>query len=135
MRSSRDKLWPVGDPLANPRKGKSNRPLSGLCADFRLRRPTYLEDWTAGLQSKTIGATLFLYFACLAPVVAFGGALQVATCGQFGIVETILSRGVCGMAYAAFSGRMRRGVRTFHLARLRVHSTDRVAALVCCQSR
>ncbi|KAL1529921.1 hypothetical protein AB1Y20_000849 [Prymnesium parvum] len=100
----RDHLWPVGDPQANPRKAKSDRPFSGLVADFRLRQPTYWADWRAGVCVKTVGATLFLYFACLAPVVAFGGALQVATQGQLGIVETILSRGMCGMVYAALAG-------------------------------
>ena len=78
--------------------------LRGLRSDMALRRPTYLQDWRAGFTIKTVGATLFLYFACLAPVVAFGGAMQVATQGQLGIVETILSRGVCGMIYAIFAG-------------------------------
>ena len=75
---------------------------------MELRRPTYLADWTSALSREKftnfVGATLFLYFACLAPVVAFGGAMQVATGGQLGIIETILSRGVCGMLYAALAG-------------------------------
>lgn len=106
-----DKIWPVGDPEANPtarRPTASQAWFSGLLGDVALRRPTYLADWAAGLQPKVLpkmfGATLFLYFACLAPVVAFGGAMQLATGGQIGITETILSRGVCGMLYATFAG-------------------------------
>ena len=96
--------WPVGDPQANPRTTRNLPIFRGLRGDVALRAPTYLQDWTEGFQFKTVGATLFLYFACLAPVVAFGGAMQVATQGQLGIVETILSRGVCGMIYATFAG-------------------------------
>jgi len=94
--------WPLGDSKANPTNVQ--RPFSGLRGDIALRLPTYLDDWRAGLQAKTVGATLFLYFACLAPVVAFGGALQLATQGNLGIIECIISRGVCGMAYAVLAG-------------------------------
>ena len=87
--------WPLGDAQANPTNVQ--RPFSGLRGDIALRLPTYVDDWRAGLQAKTVGATLFLYFACLAPVVAFGGALQLATQGSLGIIECIISRGVCGM--------------------------------------
>ena len=76
--------------------------------DVLLRRPTYSSEWTNALGRsalpKSVGAVLFLYFACLAPVIAFGGAMQVATGGELGIVETIISRGLCGMAYATFAG-------------------------------
>jgi hypothetical protein len=94
--------WPLGDAQANPTNVQ--RPFSGLRGDIALRLPTYVDDWRAGLQAKTVGATLFLYFACLAPVVAFGGALQLATQGSLGIIECIISRGVCGMAYAVLAG-------------------------------
>jgi len=96
--------WPIGDPQANPRNSRNLPFLRGLRGDVALRLPTYLDDWRDGFATKTVGATLFLYFACLAPVVAFGGAMQIATNGNLGIVETILSRGVCGMLYATFSG-------------------------------
>ena len=79
---------------------------SGLAGDVGLRYPTYMEDFrvSATAVPKLCGATLFMYFACLAPVVAFGGAMQLATRGQLGIRETILSRGICGMLYALFAG-------------------------------
>ncbi|KAL3918895.1 MAG: hypothetical protein SGPRY_005830 [Prymnesium sp.] len=99
-----DSIWPVGDPRANPRPPSGSGWFTGLLSDISLRYPSYREDWSSGLRGKTLGATLFLYFACLAPVVAFGGALQVATQGQLGIVETIVSRGACGMAYASLAG-------------------------------
>jgi hypothetical protein len=33
----------------------------------------YRSDWTDGMKPKTLPTILFLYFACLAPAVAFGG--------------------------------------------------------------
>ncbi|EOD22133.1 tentative Ca2+ interacting HCO3-transporter [Emiliania huxleyi CCMP1516] len=103
-------LWPVGNPADNPDSRRPDAPdklFSGLAGDVALRRPTYAADWRLSSQKDIptfVGATLFLYFACLAPVVAFGGAMQVATGGQLGIVETIISRGVCGMLYASLAG-------------------------------
>ena len=52
-----------------------NRPFSGLVTDFRRRAPLYRQDWSDGFHNKkkVLGAIGFLYFACLAPTVAFGG--------------------------------------------------------------
>ena len=52
-----------------------NRPFSGLVTDFRRRAPLYRQDWLDGFKNKkkVLGAICFLYFACLAPTVAFGG--------------------------------------------------------------
>lgn len=33
----------------------------------------YKSDWADGMKPKTLPTILFLYFACLAPAVAFGG--------------------------------------------------------------
>ena len=51
------------------------RPFSGLVTDFRRRAPLYRQDWLDGFKNKkkVLGAICFLYFACLAPTVAFGG--------------------------------------------------------------
>jgi hypothetical protein len=47
---------------------------------------------------------LFLFFACLAPAVTFGGVMAVETGGAIGAVEMILATAVCGIAFALFSG-------------------------------
>ena len=58
-----------------------------------------------GLRSgKSLAAISFLYFACLAPVIAFGGAMAGLTRGAMGVAEVILSCGLCGMAYACIAG-------------------------------
>ncbi|KAK1870059.1 hypothetical protein I4F81_012522 [Pyropia yezoensis] len=76
----------------------------GLLGDVRRRAPLYASDWVDGFQLKALPATAFLYFACLAPVVAFGGLTSVLTHGTMGVVEFLVSASGCGVAYAALSG-------------------------------
>ena len=78
--------------------------LGGLRADMARRLPHYLSDYIDGLQSKSIATTLFLFFACFAPTVAFGGLLGVLTNGEMGAVETIVGTTICGITYALLSG-------------------------------
>ena len=97
--------FPVGDAGANPQR---IRPFSrktwlkGVRDDIRKRSPLYAQDWFDGLRNpaKSAGACLFLYFAVLAPAVAFGGVMQTATCGALGPRDVLLSCGLSGMAYA-----------------------------------
>lgn len=101
--------WPIGDPRANPEVGGQRGLLSvqwarGIRDDFRRRAPLYMSDWTDGLTPKSLASICFLWFACLAPVLAFGGAMSVLTEGAMGVPEVILSRGVCGMVHALISG-------------------------------
>ena len=103
--------WPVGDSNANPNIGGERKLADvqwfrGLRDDFKRKRVFYAQDWVDGFRAsgKSLAAVSFLYFACLAPVVAFGGALQLVTQGSLGIIECIISRGVCGMAYAVLAG-------------------------------
>lgn len=76
----------------------------GIRDDIRRRAPLYLSDWKDGFDSKTIPTVLFLYCACLAPVVAFGGLTASLTGGSMGVIEFLLSSGGVGMLYATISG-------------------------------
>jgi HCO3- transporter family len=53
----------------------------GLLEDINRKLPHYKSDFTDGFNIKSVSSTLFLFFACLAPAVAFGGLLGVATGG------------------------------------------------------
>jgi len=77
---------------------------SGLIADIKRRSPYYIADWTDGFRKKSVAAVLFLFFACLAPPVAFGGLTSIITEGQIGVIEFILSCGIGGVLYSIFSG-------------------------------
>jgi len=75
-----------------------------LKQDLKNRVPLWKQDWRDGLTGKTVAATLFLYFACLAPAVAFGGISATLTGGTLGVVEVLLATGCGGMAYSLLCG-------------------------------
>ena len=76
----------------------------GVMGDIRRRLPHYWSDFRDGFHPKCLGSTLFLFFACLAPAVTFGGMMAIETGGQIGAVEMILASAICGTIYALFSG-------------------------------
>lgn len=53
---------------------------------------------------KVAASTLFLFFACLSPAIAFGLLFQDGTEGAFGVVEMIMSSAIAGIFWAFFSG-------------------------------
>lgn len=76
----------------------------GLRADLKRRLPHYASDFREGLTPKSLGPILFLFFACLAPSVTFGGIMADQTGGNIGAVEMIVSTALCGVVYAIFAG-------------------------------
>lgn len=75
----------------------------GLLADVSRRLPHYLSDFADGLHPKSVTATLFLYFACLAPAVTFGGLMYDAT-GTIGAAEMLAATAMCGIVFALIGG-------------------------------
>ncbi|WP_417847411.1 PTS sugar transporter subunit IIA [Thalassoglobus sp.] len=75
----------------------------GLIQDVKRRLPKYWSDFTDGLHPKAVASTLFLFFACLAPTVTFGGVMSIETNGDIGAVEMIVATAMCGVIYALFS--------------------------------
>jgi HCO3- transporter family len=74
--------------------------------DIERRKKVYLSDWTDGFKNmkKVIPAVLFLYFACLSPVISFGTIASQITNDSIGVVEFLLSAGCSGMAYSILCG-------------------------------
>lgn len=87
-----------------PELERTGRLFGGILADLGRRLPHYRSDFTDGLNSKTFASVFFLFFACLAPAVAFGGLLSVLTDGSIGAVEMIVATALCGVVYALTSG-------------------------------
>ena len=82
----------------------SGRLFGGFIQDIRRRRTHYVSDFTDGLHSKCISSTLYLFFACLAPAVTFGGFMAISTGNQMGAVEMIAASAFCGIVYALIGG-------------------------------
>jgi len=78
--------------------------MKDLKEDLKNRLPLWVQDWRDGLAPQTVAASLFLYFACLAPAVAFGGLSAALTGGQLGVVEVLMATGFGGAAYSFLSG-------------------------------
>lgn len=77
---------------------------TGLRSDLRRRLGFYGSDLRDGIHPKVLACVVFLFFACLAPAVAFGGLMSVVTGGAIGAIEMITATALCGIIYALFSG-------------------------------
>ena len=77
---------------------------AGLIADIRRRLPHYVDDFRDGLRAKTLASIIFMFFACLAPAVTFGGLMGLETDGNIGATEMLIATAVCGLIYALFAG-------------------------------
>ena len=47
----------------------------GLINDIKRRYPYYLSDFTDAFNPQCLAAFVFIFFACFAPCIAFGGLL------------------------------------------------------------
>ncbi|XP_063411589.1 band 3 anion transport protein-like [Mytilus trossulus] len=87
------------DPLR--RTGKI---FGGLYYDIKRRYPHYISDFKDGLNLKCLAAIVFIFFACFAPCIAFGGLLSEKTYDYLGVEETVISTSVCGIIFALLAG-------------------------------
>ena len=72
--------------------------------DIKRKAVWYLSDFRDGFHIQCIATWLFLYFACLAPIITFGGLIGEATHNYMGTMETILAASLCGITFALFGG-------------------------------
>ncbi|XP_043458695.1 sodium bicarbonate transporter-like protein 11 isoform X5 [Prionailurus bengalensis] len=94
-----------------PPKHKDFLPMGkGIREDIARRFPVYPLDFTDGIigKNKAVGkyitTTLFLYFACLLPTIAFGSLNDENTNGAIDVQKTIAGQSIGGLLYALFSG-------------------------------
>ncbi|KAL3313169.1 Electroneutral sodium bicarbonate exchanger 1 [Cichlidogyrus casuarinus] len=83
---------------------RTGRFCGGLILDIKRKLPWYASDFKDALSAQCFGSFFFLYFACLAPIITFGGLLSQETGGNLGTIESILSGAIVGIIYALFSG-------------------------------
>ncbi|MEO2031840.1 MAG: PTS sugar transporter subunit IIA [Planctomycetaceae bacterium] len=82
----------------------TGRLFGGVIQDIRRRLPHYASDFRDGFHSKSVASVLFLFFACLAPAVTFGGIMAELTENHIGAVEMIVGSALCGVVYSLFAG-------------------------------
>ncbi|XP_026669481.1 electroneutral sodium bicarbonate exchanger 1 isoform X9 [Ceratina calcarata] len=83
---------------------RSGRLFGGLINDIRRKAPFYLSDFKDALALQCVASFIFLYFACLSPIITFGGLLGEATGKNMAAMESLVSGFVCGIGYGLFSG-------------------------------
>lgn len=83
---------------------RTGRWFGGMMDDLRRKQPFYLSDFTDALALQSIASVVFLYFACLAPIITFGGLLADATGNYIATMESLLTGAICGIVYGLFSG-------------------------------
>ncbi|CAG9862745.1 unnamed protein product, partial [Phyllotreta striolata] len=76
----------------------------GLRNDIRRKLPFYWSDFKEALAMQCVASWIFLYFACLSPIITFGGLLSEATGKNMAAMESLVSGFVCGIGYGFFSG-------------------------------
>ncbi|XP_076245518.1 na[+]-driven anion exchanger 1 isoform X8 [Calliopsis andreniformis] len=83
---------------------RSGRLFGGLMNDVKRKVPFYLSDFKDALAIQCVASFIFLYFACLSPIITFGGLLGEATGKNMAAMESLVSGFVCGIGYGLFSG-------------------------------
>ncbi|XP_017853751.1 sodium bicarbonate cotransporter 3 isoform X14 [Drosophila busckii] len=83
---------------------RSGRLFGGLMNDIKRKAPWYWSDFREALSMQCVASWIFLYFACLSPIITFGGLLSAATGKHMAAMESLVSGFVCGMGYGFFSG-------------------------------
>ncbi|KPM02283.1 Na+-driven anion exchanger 1-like protein [Sarcoptes scabiei] len=83
---------------------RSGRWFGGLINDVKRKLPHYHSDFTDALSIQSIASIVFLYFACLTPIITFGGLLGDATGNNIATMESLICGCLCGIIYGLFSG-------------------------------
>ncbi|XP_066588803.1 electroneutral sodium bicarbonate exchanger 1 isoform X2 [Prorops nasuta] len=83
---------------------RSGKLFGGLINDIRRKAPFYISDFKDAFALQCVASFIFLYFACLSPIITFGGLLSEATDKHMAAMESLVSGFVCGIGYGFFSG-------------------------------
>lgn len=83
---------------------RTGKLFGGLINDIKRKKPHYLSDFIDGFHPQCISSFLFLYFACLAPIIAFGALLGEATKQRIATIEGLVAGLISGVAFSLFSG-------------------------------
>ncbi|XP_068189147.1 sodium bicarbonate cotransporter 3-like isoform X7 [Antennarius striatus] len=87
-----------------PELQRTGRIFGGLMRDLRRKLPFYWSDIRDALSLQCLASILFLYCACMSPVITFGGLLGEATKGNISAIESLFGASLTGVAYSLFAG-------------------------------
>uniref|UniRef100_A0A8C6V8V0 Anion exchange protein n=1 Tax=Neogobius melanostomus TaxID=47308 RepID=A0A8C6V8V0_9GOBI len=87
-----------------PELQRTGRWFGGLILDIKRKIPHYLSEYTDAFSLQCVASFLFLYCACMSPVITFGGLLGEATEGRISAIESLFGASLTGIAYSLFAG-------------------------------
>ncbi|XP_031431809.1 sodium bicarbonate cotransporter 3 isoform X2 [Clupea harengus] len=89
---------------AGPELQRTGRIFGGLVRDVMRKAPFYWSDVRDAMSLQCLASVLFLYCACMSPVITFGGLLGEATKGNISAIESLFGASLTGVAYSLFAG-------------------------------
>ncbi|XP_073339713.1 sodium bicarbonate cotransporter 3-like isoform X1 [Pagrus major] len=92
------------DHHAGPELQRTGRIFGGLVLDVKRKLPFYWSDIRDSFSLQCLASILFLYCACMSPVITFGGLLGEATKGNISAIESLFGASMTGVAYSLFAG-------------------------------
>ncbi|XP_061734789.1 sodium-driven chloride bicarbonate exchanger-like [Nerophis ophidion] len=87
-----------------PELQRTGKWFGGLILDMKRKAPHYVSDYTDACSLQCVASFLFLYCACMSPVITFGGLLGEATEGRISAIESLFGASLTGIAYSLFAG-------------------------------
>ncbi|KAM3596819.1 uncharacterized protein V6R79_021350 [Siganus canaliculatus] len=87
-----------------PELQRTGRIFGGLIMDVKRKLPFYWSDIRDSFSLQCLASILFLYCACMSPVITFGGLLGEATKGNISAIESLFGASLTGVAYSLFAG-------------------------------
>uniref|UniRef100_A0A8C3XMP6 Anion exchange protein n=1 Tax=Chelydra serpentina TaxID=8475 RepID=A0A8C3XMP6_CHESE len=89
---------------SGPELERTGRLFGGLIMDVKRKAPWFWSDFRDALSLQCLASFLFLYCACMSPVITFGGLLGEATDGQISAIESLVGASMTGVVYSLFAG-------------------------------
>ena len=83
---------------------RTGRLFGGLINDIKRKKPWYISDYKDALSIQCVASYIFIYFACLTPIITFGGLLGDATGNNMASMESLVSGMIVGVLFGLFSG-------------------------------
>ncbi|XP_078539976.1 sodium-driven chloride bicarbonate exchanger isoform X1 [Lissotriton helveticus] len=89
---------------SGPELQRTGRLFGGLVMDVKRKAPFFWSDFKDAFSLQCLASFLFLYCACMSPVITFGGLLGEATEGRISAIESLFGASMTGIAYCLFGG-------------------------------
>ena len=83
---------------------RTGKLFGGLINDIKRKKPWYLSDFKDAMSLQCVASYVFIYFACLTPIITFGGLLGDATGQNMASMESLVSGLIVGTLFGMFSG-------------------------------